>query len=242
MLLLGLLLLALPASGGQNEPTGPDSFLQWRAYTVEALMEQVDSDPVLRKRLAKHFHVPEAELAVYLRENLKVVTFETSGWRTVYGVTKTGRIYKTRGYFKKGAKAFGLADGTPLLKYACGNPLIETLPPVERKKKAVEAPPFMAPEQPAIELPEVITPPTQAPEEFVLSREIPIYDPVTVPDPVTIVEKSRRLPLWPLVGLAFTGGGGGDGPPITPIPEPSSLLLFGAGLPLLVRRLLRRGG
>ncbi|NIM05530.1 MAG: PEP-CTERM sorting domain-containing protein [Armatimonadetes bacterium] len=72
--------------------------------------------------------------------------------------------------------------------------------------------------------------------EYALSREIPVYQPLAVPEPV-LVSESRRLPLWPLAIIPFLGDGDDDHPPI---PEPSTLLLFGAGLPLLARRMLRR--
>jgi len=241
-LAVGLLLLALPACAALQERTGPDSFLPYRAYTVEALVQQVENDPVVRQRLAKHFHVSQAELVGYLQANLQVVSFDSSGWRPVYGVTRTGRIYRSRDYFQQDGKVFGLADGTPVLKYACGNPLTTNLPPVKRKK-IVEAPPLLpqfVPEQPEAEsVPALVTPPVQAPEEYALLPAVPLAQPLSV---LPTIITHHSLPLWPLLGLVglHNGDGGGDGPPPPVIPEPSSLLLLGGGLALLGRRFLRR--
>lgn len=249
LLAVGVSVLALAvaqAGADDRERTGPDSFLPYRAYTVEALVDQVERDPVVRKRLAKHFHVPEAELVSYFRKNLRVVSFTSTGWRPIYGVTRTGRIYRSRDHFRRGAKAFGLKDGTAVLKFACGNPLITKLPPAPRKptpRKIVEAPP--QPWQPPIEsLPEVMTPPVHDPQEFALLPEVPQVPVIAVPAAVPQVVQSA-IPLWPLAGvplLLIHGGDDGPEPVPTPppIPEPTSVLLLATGLGLLGGRLLIR--
>src|SRR3990172_4951123 len=92
-----LMLIGLPAlAAEQRQRTGPDSFLPWRAYSVDAVVQQVQNDPLVRKRLAKHFHMSETDLVNYLRTQLRVVTYPDSGWKPVYGVTRTGRIYRSR--------------------------------------------------------------------------------------------------------------------------------------------------
>jgi hypothetical protein len=244
LLALGTCVLAMPTFAAGKERTGPDSFLPYRAYTVEDLVSQVQNDSIVRQRLAKHFHVSQAELVTYLRDNIKVVTFSDSGWKPVYGVTRIGRIYKARDYFHEGGKVFGLADGTPMLKYACGNPLVTQLPPVEKKvvmvpKPApkVEVPPVTAAppqysevvETPVAPIPEAPVE-VQSPEERVLIAQAPAAPRFEVL-PTTV---SRSLPVWPLLPLFFGGGG----PPV--IPEPSSVVLLAGGLAALAGILRRR--
>ena len=60
--------------------------------------------------------------------------------------------------------------------------------------------------------------------------------PIPVEEPPTITP-SRRLPLWPLVGLLGVEGHG-ELPP--PIPEPGTVVLLATGLGALVGRIARR--
>lgn len=237
LLAAGLLAVAaLPTYGAARRRTGPDSFLRWQAYTKQEFMSQVEGDAVLRQRLVKHFHVHEAELLDYLRANLRDVKLREAGWRVVYGVTRTGRIYKTRAFLAKGATALGLVDGTPVFRLPCGNPLITLLPvlhrPVERELYAPPGQqPTTAPISVAIE--EV---PVQAPEEYALLRDIPVAPNFVAP---VTTEGRRFIPFW------WPRGGDGDDhppppPPPPPIPEPGTLLLLGAGLAVLGGRFARR--
>jgi len=191
-------------------------------------VSQVQDDAVLRQRLAKHFHVSQAELVSYLRKHLQVVEFSRSGWATVYGVTETGRIYRSRDYFHRGGKAFGI-NGTPVLKYACGNPLVAELP---EQPKVAAAPgievhrpqefPVVAglPLAPVIEVPTAS--PFAVPEEQIMAAA-PAVAPVTVPTAVL----SKALPLLPIVGLI---GLSSEGESIPQVPEPDEWVLLAAGL------------
>lgn len=230
------------AVGAERERTGPDSFLQWRANTVETLVEQVQNDSVLRQRLAKHFHVSQAELVSYLRDNLRVITFSSSGWRPVYGVTRSGRIYRSRDYFRKGGKVFGLADGTPVLKYACANPLTTELPAVAKKVAEVPPaliPPSHAPEEyeqvmglpvtPTIEIPTAR--PFTTPEECILVAAVPYAPAFEVPLAAPVEAGGAQFPVWALAPGALVFWGKDGGQPV--IPEPGELALFGGGLAML---------
>jgi len=255
--LLCLLTVALPASGAAKERTGPDSFLPWRAYTVDDLVAQVENDDVVRQRLAKHFHLSQAELVSYLRDNVKVVTFSESGWKPVYGADRTGRVYRARDYFHRGGKVFGTADGKPVLKYACGNPLVTTLPPAPRKKPVPVARPRVEMRQPLTQAPqpysevvetpiaptvEVPTPiPVQSPEEYVLVAAAPVAAVIEVPPAALVTSPPGGVPLWPLAAgfIPFLDHHHGQPPPPV-VPEPTSLLLLATGLVLVGGVLLRR--
>jgi len=235
-------LVAIPAGAAGRERTGPDSFLPYRSYSVDDLVAQVQNDSVVRQRLAKHFHVSQAELVTYLRDNVRVVTFSDSGWKPVYGVTRTGRIYRVRDYFHEGGKVFGLADGTPVLKYACGNPLITKLPPakkpVPKPQPRAEIPPVIAAppqytevvEVPAAPVVEAPAPEVSAPEENILIAQAPVAPRYEV---LPTIPSSSFLPLLFPLFLADDGG-----PPV--VPEPSSLVLLAGGLAAVAGVLRRR--
>lgn len=234
---LVLLIMATAPAWAAKKPaqhrTGPDSFLPWRAYTVQFLIDQVQSDRVVSARLAKHFHVSEAELVSYFRANLREVTIQQSGWRPVYGVTRTGLIYRSRDYFHKGAKAFGLANGTPILKLSCGNPLVTQLPPVPRRK-IIGAPPIrrvVVPIESQVEIVPELTPVVESPEEMALLPDLPLAEILAVP-PAVPSDKRRFIPFfwWP-------SDHDHDRPPI---PEPTTLVLLGGGLAALVMKITLR--
>jgi len=198
--------------------TGPDSWLKYRVNSVGDFMAAYDQDAVLRTRLANHFHMPEEQLTSYLRSELREVTFEDSRWMGTYGVKdRTGEVYPVKTYVRKGAKALGLADGTPLIKLPCGNPF--AAPPIEPPRGPR---PMSKPVEPLPSIPPVGTislEPTalQSPEEFVLGQDIPRAPIFQVP---VTTEGSRFFPFW-----WPSGGGGGQ-----ETPEPASLLLLGAGM------------
>jgi len=247
--------LAVRPAGAERERTGPDSFLRWRAYTVEDLVAQVQSDPVVRQRLARHFRVSQADLVTYLRANLRVITFDSSGWRTVYGVARDGRIYKARDYFHKGGKVFGLANGTPVLKYACGNPLITKLPAVGKPlvlvpRRAAPPPASQAPQEFALVVPTPAAPvvETPAPIPFETPQEtttaVPTAARVQVPTAQFLPAAPAAVAPWP-IGLGFLPFLEHEHevtPPTRVIPEPGSILLLAGGLAALaaLARLQRR--
>lgn len=230
LLAAGLLVVAvLPSYAASRARTGPDSFLQWEAYTAEEFMTQVESDAVLRKRLAKHFRIPEAQIVSYLRAELEEVTFTEDGWGVVYGVTKTGRIYPIRFRFKEGTKALGL-DGIPFFRLPCGNPIDVWVWPGERGTYG-----FELPLAPRIEVPLELAV-FVAPEEYVLPLDIPRAPVFRVP---VTTESRRFIPFW------WPRGGGAPErppPPPPPVPEPATVLLFGAGLAVFGARFIRRRG
>jgi hypothetical protein len=231
--LLGVLAVSSAfAKAAPARTTGPDAFLKQRVYSADQFMQEYSRDPVLRQRLVKHFRMPEAQLTSYLRTELREVSFPESGWTGTYGVKSTGKIYPVKTYVRKGAKALGLADGTPLFKLPCGNPFQTNLP-VEapmaprQSRKPVEPLPVVAPADGEVAL-EVAS--LQSPEEYVLGQDIPQAPVFSVP--VGTQGGSHFFFLWP---PHFGGGGGGE-----QTPEPTSLLLLGSGLAVFGGGLLRR--
>jgi hypothetical protein len=46
----------------------------------------------------------------------------------VWCASKTGRLYVVHQHFQAGTRVFALRNGTPVMKWACGNPLVTMLP------------------------------------------------------------------------------------------------------------------
>ncbi len=228
-----LTLCAHPLSAAQRirRDVPPDSFLWQRANSVPEFISQLEQNAVVRKNLARHFGVSERQLIEYLKRNLTVITIQKSGRYPVWGVTRTGKIYRSSSYFRKGWRAFGLKDGTVLFKWSCGNPMVAGLPrvPVPVAKvppPVVPPPPVPIPPPAPVEAPETVAPVVQEPQEYVPPAPMYVSAPPLSADPATPVTE-RRPPPWPLFPLLIWGGGGGK--PFTPIPEPASLTLLGVG-------------
>jgi hypothetical protein len=231
--------------------TNPDAFIKTEIRSVQDLVRVVTSNPRVRRNFARHFRIPEAQVASYFQRQLVYTRLKQSHTTHVFGVTRTGRIYAVRERLRRGTPVFALRNGAPVLKACCANPLVTRLPPmitVRPPTPTVPRPtPVVAP--PVVTTP--LTPPTTAfiaplptepPEPVVdvvptpLESEFAI-EPGASPPPVVKGPPSRRgFPFWILVGvpLAFidTGGGGEEEMP-QPIPEPHTWLLLGAGLPVL---------
>jgi hypothetical protein len=220
--------------------TPPDSFLWQKVGSVPELISQVQQNALVRKHLAAHFKVPEKDLTEYLKRNLTVVTIQKSGRYPVWGVTRTGRIYRSSSYFRKGWRAFGLKDGTPLLKWSCGNPMVTSLPevptPMAQLPPPVSLPPPPAPPPPApVDTAEAVTPMVSQPEEAIPPSPLYVASAPAPAAPATTLAVRTTAP-WLLLPLLFHTGGG------PPIPEPATLTLLGAGAVALgaLGRLRRR--
>lgn len=225
-------LCACPLSAAQRvrRNTPPDSFLWQRANSVPEFISQVGQNPAVRKHMAQHFKVSETQLMQYLKRNLTVVTVKKSGRYPVWGVTRTGKVYRSSSYFRKGWRAFGLKDGTALFKWSCGNPMVTGLPrvpvPVARVPQREVALPVAAPPSPPGPVVVAEAPVVQEPQEYIAAAPMYVTAPEAPTAPATLVTARRELP-WPLLPLLFFGGGGGGH--FTPVPEPASLTLLGMG-------------
>jgi len=236
-----LVLASCSLAYAQRVPTPPDSFLRYRVNSIEQFIAQVQEDPVIRQRMAKHFHVSQDELLSYLRENLRVVTVPASGRYTVYGVTRTGRIYRSSSYLRRGWRAYGLENGTLLFKWSCGNPMTTNLPKQEVAAVIEEVPPLpVAPpvlEQAPIQIP--VEPPAMAmtPAQewsYPSAPQLPAT-PVYQVAPLIQTAALRMAPGW-LAAVPLLGAFHRHHPPPPVVPEPGTLVLMAAGVSVLALR------
>jgi len=241
--LVGCLVALAATAAHAQQPTrsGPDSFLWQRVGSVDEFIAEVQANPVIAQRFAKHFHVSRTEFIRYLRANLVVVEVPETRVYRIYGVSRTGRVYPAKGVLKKGWKALGLRNGTLLFKWSCGNPLTTRLPAPPMRAKAVPPPnPQVAQvAQPAVTLMDTMQP-QYAPDVYQPSAwqaPQPLPAEVTPAPPVQMAAAGRAAPWWllPLPLLLEHGGGGQKPPPV--IPEPATVALLGLGLvPVLLAR------
>ncbi len=103
--------------------TPPDSYLQYKVYTVDQLIQQVSDNPVVRQRFARHFQLPADRVVDYMHANLVESYIPKTGRYTVYCVRHSGKFYPVRQTFHQGTKVFALRNGEPVMKWVCGNPL-----------------------------------------------------------------------------------------------------------------------
>ena len=116
----------------------PNSFLTQHVDTVSQLSRQIASDPVVRLRLAKHFHLSSPAVQRYLQKNLVLKTLPTEEHISVYCLSPDGHEYVVNTLFPVGTHVFASrVTGEPVLKFASGNPLVASLPGIPRDKALV---------------------------------------------------------------------------------------------------------
>ena len=255
-------LLALALIGGFGMPVQaasprrhvsppPESYLQYRVYTVGQLIDQVQNNAVVRQRFARHFQIPEDRVVSYMRANLVESYIPQTRRYTVYCVSRSGKFFPVKQMFHKGTKVFALRNGQPVLKWLCGNPLSRFLPTVMTKtfvkKPKTKVSPYT----------EVLVTPAE-------QQDVIVPNEATAPEVLAAVPFSlgsapasifsslggstfNALYLLP-AALLFSnlgGGGGGGGvtphiPPAPSVPESGGAVYLLAALPLLGVVVLRR--
>lgn len=124
-------------------PVPPDSFINQHVDSVAQLRQQVTLDPVVRRRLARHFHTSGPAIVRYIQDNLALKKTTSSQRYRVYCISRTGREYVINARLPKGTPVFVMrSTGKPVLKLACGNPMVASLASVQSRKTL--APPKMA--------------------------------------------------------------------------------------------------
>jgi hypothetical protein len=226
-------------------PTPPDSYLQYKVYTVDQLIQQVSDNPAVRRRFARHFQMPEDRVVEYMRANLVESYIPKTGRYTVYCVHPSGKFYPVRQNFHRGTKVFALRNGEPVMKWVCGNPLtkfasnvtdIVHVPPKTRVDSTVaefipadienEVVPSEGPATPTI----LVSPTIQSLASPVSSAVFRGAGP------------NLAYGLLPVAGLIAVNSGGhsNSGPPVAAVPEAGSLLYLFAGVPIVLVAIRRR--
>lgn len=245
--------MAQAASSTHARPrvTPPDSYLQYKVYSVDQLIAQVSQNPVVRQRFARHFQIPESRVVSYMRANLVESYIPKTGHYTVYCVHRSGTFYPVKQTFRQGTKVFALRNGEPVMKWVCGNPLSRFLPAVQ--VKTASRPPKVLVAPSIQELTPADTVSVLVPSDVAA----PVYQPLV---PVSVAAASAPIfsagggvagrSLLPLllpvalvgVNAGHSGGNSNTAVPVPAVPEASSLAYVAAVLPLmlLAGRRLRR--
>ncbi len=236
------------------------SFLNYRVDTVKQLIAQVKADPAVRARYAKLFHVPQAQVVSFIQKNLVESYVPASKTYPVWCASKTGRLYVVHQHFAAGTRVFALRNGTPVMKWACGNPLVSMLPMAPIMKTPIARKPQLPSENVAPFNETIVSEstPQGAPAPIHLVESIPGEAASVVPNslvagstelltPVTTAAGKGFIPWLPIAGGAglFTstiGGGGkspgsiettdtfGNGASNSVVPEPAPGLTLVLGL------------
>jgi hypothetical protein len=95
------------------------------------MVRQVESNPTVCRNYARYFHVPEGQVANYLRHNLVQTRVRKTGHYTMYLVRSNGLIYPVMVTVPKGKPVFTLQTRpVALLSYGDGNPIKDFMPQV----------------------------------------------------------------------------------------------------------------
>ena len=237
--------LAAALAFGRPEP---NAFLNRPARTVGQLVRQVRSDPEVRDRFLRHYHLSPTGLEEFL-SGLRVARLERDGLYPVFNCRPDGVIRCRLLRLRRGTLVFADRFGRPVLKLLCGNP-IGTVPgdsllnPEPRPWVQGEVSELrsvgeqLAAPDAAEDLYLAEMSPPEAPAIDVVGGESPaeILDPGL---PILAGGGAGGVPVWPFFPPIVLPPGGGGGTPIGPlvIPEPSTLgLAVAAALAWLWRR------
>lgn len=121
---------ALAHPGSSHTYVPPNSFLNYHVASVRELSQEVTLDPAVRARLANHFHISEAQITQYVRRNLVLTHLQKPGRYRVACVGRDGHEFWIESRLPRGTAVFASrATGQPILRLACGNPMVSALPP-----------------------------------------------------------------------------------------------------------------
>jgi hypothetical protein len=250
-------------------PTGPDAFLHYQVDSTDELVAALRADPALRRRYARHFGIPENRVVDFVRNALVPYRLPAAREVTNYGVTRSGRIYGVRERLRRGTKVWATRSGVPVLKWACANPLLKSLPGTELAAAPRPTRTHLPLHPRVVSAPQLATATSNEMPPATIPVPVPMAPPINtsalaapLPAPIGVAIApvpaiaahggpgigSILIPIGIIIGttVGHTGGGGGGGTPPVAIPEPGSLaLMIAAAGPMLglgvVRRHRRRG-
>ncbi|GIV15020.1 MAG: hypothetical protein KatS3mg022_0455 [Armatimonadota bacterium] len=267
LLLMSLLLAQQTPVWSARMPRG--SFLRQPAHSAAQLASQVQRDPIVASRYEKHFGVPAAQFASYVRSQLGLRHLQSGGSYRVFFVKKGGTMGSSVRRLRQGTAVFmHLRTNKPVLLAECGNPMGTSLPgysapasrsvtpfepartvitPTEQAPEASLPPPVHSPSPDVFEDPALVQ--TQAMEPVLWEADVALSAPDLPVSHISSVAYAAPATLTPLFmvgasGLVSLGGGapgrGGSSPP-SAVPEPTSLVLWviAGGTLILVRRAKR---
>lgn len=234
---LGVFAVAMLVSVVASASTEPNSFLIYPAPNHAALMRQARTEPVLMKRFMRHFGIGREEVLTML-EGLKLGRLEEDGMYLIYNVPESEELRSRVIFYRKGTLVWVNQSGQPVLKASCANPMVRgtdialayVAPPKVNMTSSMAMRDF-----------EAVTPPETAmvlnPMSTIEPTVIETGAQALLPQPPEIPLVSNQpiaAPWWilPAAGAFFIRTG--DDPP--PIPEPGTIIAFGAGAAALAAR------
>ena len=104
-------------------PTPKDSYLVHQVSSVRELVAEIAHHPFIRERYAELYHVAGLKVENYMSKNLVLSTLSHNYTHIVYCITPGGVVFTALETQHAGDKVFALRTGTPVLRWACGNPI-----------------------------------------------------------------------------------------------------------------------
>lgn len=240
LLVLCLVLCVLPMAHAATLKNPPGSFLMQPVSDVNGLIDQMQQNPKVAARFAKHFGMSSAELITYFRQNLRVSTLPATGRHTEYFVDKNGRVISHVKQIKSGTLVLVSSDGTPVMDLKCGNPLTKKLPKAVAKAKprietkvaqaTQELTPPVVESKPELQPQPAPAPPSLLPPAPVIQPDVVTQVLAARPQEVTFSPNIGRAAalLLPLLGAAAIASNNHSTP--AAVPEPSSLVVLLTGM------------
>ena len=199
----------------------PDSFIDQHVASMSQMSQQVTLDPVVRRRLARHFHTSGPAVARYIQNNLVLKKTTTAQRYQVYCISRTGQEYTVNSRLPIGTPVFVMrSTGKPILKLACGNPMVAELPPIKTKIEAYTSPELASlPKTAPAAIPSTLAP--NGPVLVAMNSGpgviiMPVTQKISPFAPASLIARSGKFPIGLLAGIPIIAGiashGGGNTP------------------------------